>query len=881
MAAPKRYEQQFLDALTEIFVGAPVEGASGYINLMKIKASYFEAGVYPQLMKDIEIVCRGFAPAFREELFDKLHDFFKRYFSESGSIYFRHTPLHNNVYEKVYTDDRDVMLFWKTHMLYYVKTDRLFQSMALTVDAIDFQFDVSALEHKRANEKRELMYAFQAYRNGKIVLNVTYSEKGRKTKADEILRAIKEKGFAVAEATLERACRLFEKQSEVDYFINKNAKAFLQEQFDLWFYQYVFSGESAWTEKRLQQLQAIKTIAYRIIAFIAQFEDELVRIWNKPKFVRNSHYIITLDKISDADLRRRLYAHPGMTHQLAEWQTLGMVDAAFELTLLTATDLVGQPRHPHYQYLPLDTRYFPDLELAILALFDDLDAALDGWLIHSENYQALNTLLPKFRNKVQAIYADPPYNTNASEIIYANDYKDSSWLTLLENRLEIAKLLLSQDGLMCVTIDDYEVHRLRAMVDNLSRLEVVGTVAIKNSPSGRPTVRGFRINHEYALFMASDKGIEIGQLDKSQEQMALYKETDIKGTYQWANLRKRGGANTLRVARPKQFYPFYVAGDKIRIPRMKWSKEQNDWIILDARQDNEIILYPIGDDGKERIWSLGHETARTQIDDLEVRRKNDNVSIFRKLYLTTTGSLPSTWWDNTKYFTVEHGTGLLENILGSYQAFSFPKSVYAVEDCLRVAGVSKNEDALILDFFGGSGTTAHAVINLNRVDEGGRKYILVEMGEHFNTVILPRIKKVVFSGKWKDGKAVLNNGDGEGSGKGISHFAKYYQLEQYEETLRRARYDDAPLLAGADAYNAYVFLRDLKLLEAVRLDKAGNKVQVNLTTLYDGIDLAETLSCVTGKGIKRITQESVEFQDGTSASLTDPDWQLVKPLIWW
>jgi hypothetical protein len=127
----------------------------------------------------------------------------------------------------------------------------------------------------------------------------------------------------------------------------------------------------------------------------------------------------------------------------------------------------------------------------------------------------------------------------------------------------------------------------------------------------------------------------------------------------------------------------------------------------------------------------------------------------------------------------------------------------------------------------------------------------------------------------------LNNGDGEGSGKGISHFAKYYQLEQYEETLRRGRYDDAPLLAGADAYNAYVFLRDLKLLEAVRLDKAGNKVQVNLTTLYDGIDLAETLSCVTGKGIKRITQESVEFQDGTSASLTDPDWQLVKPLIWW
>ena len=165
-------------------------------------------------------------------------------------------------------------------------------------------------------------------------------------------------------------------------------------------------------------------------------------------------------------------------------------------------------------------------------------------------------------------------------------------------------------------------------------------------------------------------------------------------------------------------------------------------------------------------------------------------------------------------------------------------------------------------------------MNLNRGDGGGRKYILVEMGEHFNTVILPRIKKVAFSDKWKDGKAVE-------SGKGISHFVKYFELEQYEDSLRRAHYEDAPLLKGVDAYSSYVFLRDLKMLDAVTLDKKKNKVDVRLEKLYDGIDLAETLSCVTGKGIKRITQESVEFQDGTSASLTDPDWTLIKPLVWW
>lgn len=121
-------EQEFYKALRNIFVGAKVEGESGYINLMKIKSRYYEKGVFPKLQKDIEQALEPF-PKFREELFDKLYTFFQRYFSESVSIYFRHMPIHQNVYEQVYTDDRDVILFWKTHMLYYAKTGRLFKSL--------------------------------------------------------------------------------------------------------------------------------------------------------------------------------------------------------------------------------------------------------------------------------------------------------------------------------------------------------------------------------------------------------------------------------------------------------------------------------------------------------------------------------------------------------------------------------------------------------------------------------------------------------------------------------------------------------------------------------------------------------------------------------
>ena len=105
MPKSDRHEQQFLKALRDIFVGAKVEGDSGYINLMRIKSRYYSEGVFPQLSRDIDDACKPFEPSFREELFDKLHDFFSRYFSESGSIYFRHTAYHHNVYERVYTDD--------------------------------------------------------------------------------------------------------------------------------------------------------------------------------------------------------------------------------------------------------------------------------------------------------------------------------------------------------------------------------------------------------------------------------------------------------------------------------------------------------------------------------------------------------------------------------------------------------------------------------------------------------------------------------------------------------------------------------------------------------------------------------------------------------
>lgn len=876
VASVSHKEALFFDALRNVFVGAEVEGDSGYINLMRIKSKYYRDGVFPRLRKDIGDALEEF-PDFREELFDKMYTFFKRYFSETGSIYFHHTPYHQNVYERVYTDDRDVMLFWKTHMLYYVKTDRLFKSMEVDLDGTKFSFDASNLEHKQANEKREVIYEFKDVRDdGTIVLAVAYTEKGRKTPIDDILKEIKKARLVVGVEVLERSFRVFERQSEVDYFINKNATAFLKEQFDLWLYQYVFSGESQWTEQRIKQLQALKDIAYKIIDFIGQFEDELVRIWNKPKFVLNSNYVITLDHIAERDfgLLERLLEHPNFLAQVEEWRELGMAGQEFQREDVFVHELLGKTLHLRYRYLPIDTKHFKDLELEILGLFEDLDEALDGWLIKSENYQALTTLLPKFQETVQSLYLDPPYNTGPSEISYVNNFKHSSWLTMMHDRLSLGKQVLRKEGVLCVTVDHVELHHLRSLAEQVFGEDMIlGLVCIKNNPSGRSTVKGFSVATEYAILAGSSDQAAIGEVARTEEQLSQYSEEDELGLLQWRNLKRTGGANDVRAARPRLYYPLFVSKDSLRIPDMGWDQPSKCWTLTEQPIQGETIIFPKSSDGTEYTWRVGVDTLRQRLNDVRVKFSANGGHVLEIKFRPGEGVLPKTLWDNKLFNATAHGTTLLRNIMGRPQAFPFPKSVYAVEECIRVCNTGPND--LVMDFFAGSGTTAHAVINLNREDGGRRKYIMVEMSEYFDTVLLPRIKKVAFSEKWKDGKAQ--------NGQGISHFVKYYQLEQYEDALRRARYQDSDLFENPyqEPYSQYVFLRDLKMLEALEVDVQSNGVNVDLSKLYQNIDLADTISNLKGKWIKRITPDYVELEDGEKVNLNNLDYKLIKPLIWW
>jgi len=500
-------KERFYQILKDLFVGeAKIEGKGGYINLLRIKSKYYEK-VKEEIDEEI-LKVKARYPDFEEELYDKLYTFFKRYISESGAILFNQTPFHNNVYEKIYTDDEDVVLFWKTKNLYYVKTDRVFRSMPVEFDGLRFFFDASEIEYKKNNEKREVIYELQGIENGVIVFKVKYSERGQKTKTEEILKTLKRAGLKVSEEQLQNAFRIFEKQSEVDYFINKNAREFLKEQFKLWLYQYLVDGTENWTKERIDQLNILRNIAYKLIDLVAQFEEELVKIWNKPKFVINSNYVITLDRIAKHgekgfEVIRKILNHPNLQEQIREWKELGIVDDSFRVEEVLKEDRLSEK----YQFLPVDTKYFKDLELEIIGLFDNLDQALDGWLIKSENYQALNTILNKFREKVQTIYIDPPFNKEQdADYLYIVKYKDSTWITMLENRLRLAKELLNERGSIFVRCDYNGNMYVRLLMNEAFGEENFRNEIVVKRTTGLPKreLLNMEVETEYLIYYAKN-----------------------------------------------------------------------------------------------------------------------------------------------------------------------------------------------------------------------------------------------------------------------------------------------------------------------------------------------------------------------------------------
>ena len=378
--------------------------------------------------------------------------------------------------------------------------------------------------------------------------------------------------------------------------------------------------------------------------------------------------------------------------------------------------------------------------------------------IEGDNLEVLKLLQETYLEKVDVIYIDPPYNTGNS-IIYQNVFAKNAdeyiaesgqydengnrllqntesngrfhtdWLNMMYPRLRIAKDLLKDTGIIVLTIDDYEVNTITTIMNEIFGEENhLGTVVIKNNPSGRSTVKGFSINHEYALFYSKSDYATLGRTKHNDAQKARYKESDESGDFEWENFRKNG-TDSDRNDRPKQFFPIVLneSTKQLRLPNIVWNDNDRAYSVLESLDNDERLLWPITPVGTEKVWKYGIERTKTIINELLVKKTAQGYELYRKKYLNEEGSLPHTWWDKPEYSARDNGTRTLTNIFGPGKVFDFPKAPEAVKDALISANLPC--DGLVLDFFSGSATTAQVVSEMNADDGGNRKFILVQLPE--------------------------------------------------------------------------------------------------------------------------------------------------------
>ncbi len=838
-------------------------------------------------------------------VFSHLLAFFSRYYEQGDFISQRRYK--GDTYAIPYAGE-EVMLHWANKDQYYTKSGENFSNYSFKLEdgrTVHFRLTAAdtAKDNRKDNDKERRFALVQAKTltrvddNGddyqedilpveevtgsdgakELIVRFEYAAQPKGTKQDKLVAdavaavlddtAVKARWLALGlrapteknpqRSLLEKHLTTYTTKNTADYFIHKDLSGFLRRELDFYIKNEVMhlddvqhAGAFADIEKNLRMIQCLRSIALELITFLAQLEDFQKKLWLKKKFVVSSHYCITLDRVPEA-LWPEVVAN---AQQWARWKQLGVWDGDAPGTV---EDLKAA------QYRMVDTSLFSDeFKFKWLELVSDVEAMTDGLLLHSDNFQALALLVTKYRECVKSIYIDPPYNTDSSEIAYKNGYRSSSWISLIANRVYASKNFLTSDGVLCATIDDAQQKELALLLaKEFGEDNFLGSVSIRINPSGRVTLRGFAQCHEYGIFYGVSQNSAIAKLARNDDQLARFNQSDEKGAFEWRNFRREGSASE-RYSRPKRFFPIYVRDGGYRVPNLKWNDSLTAYDVLEQPEEGETVMCPIDSQGTERVWRWGLERISKETDEIVPKvNQRGELQIYYKYRPNEEGVLPQTIWSDKKYSATEYGTALLKSLFSARNEFSFPKAIGAVEDSVRIM-LGGDRAGVVLDYFAGSGTTGHAVINLNREDGGNRKYILAEQGDYFNSVAKPRIQKVVYSSDWKDGKPTASE-------TGISHCFKVLKLESYEDTLnnlqlrRSAKQGDLLNTLPQQAKDDYLlnYLLDVEsrgsLLSVEDFKKPFDytlNVAVDSAGAFEPrkIDLVETFNYLIGLRVKHI-----------------------------
>ena len=362
----------------------------------------------------------------------------------------------------------------------------------------------------------------------------------------------------------------------------------------------------------------------------------------------------------------------------------------------------------------------------------------DNLIVKGNNLLALHSLVRRFGGQVKLIYIDPPYNTegDANTFLYNNTFNHSTWLSFMRSRLEVSFELMRNDGVIAIAIDDEEQAYLKVLCDEVfGRDNHMGTLIVQIKPSGRTTDAYFATCHEYVMFYSKEPNHpNINFFELTEEQKRKYNEGEGEGEgedrHKWRDFLRTGGYSTPE-ERPNSYYPVY------------FNPNTGD-ISLEKRGSGYVEILPLDSNGVKRVWRKIPRSFADHVKKGEIQivlRSNGTYKV-QLIDRIKRGTRPKSMWVDSKYDASSHGTKLLKNLFEGERVFSFPKSLYAVRDVIEIF-TEKGGSDIVLDFFAGSGTTAHAVLELNKEDGGKRKFILCEQLDYVEAVTVERVRRII------------------------------------------------------------------------------------------------------------------------------------------
>ena len=844
--------------------------------------------------------------AMESDVYDHLYSFFRRYYSEGDFLAKRvYKP---GVYAVPY-EGEEVVLHWANKDQYYIKTSEYLRDYAfrLKPDAGDAGGDpmrvhfrlVAAAEGEHGNNKaaegkdrvfvlappgesghdflsvetvdgrEELVIGFE-YRpatmddwtdEAKAQATAAAKKKPPKQKdlIDIAVKAVlattsdaidgwptelakphtKVNGETAEYSRLQGHLNRYCARHTFDYFIHKNLGGFLRRELDFYIKNEVMhlndvqNEDAPKVEQYLSKIKVIRTIAGKVIDFLQQLEEFQRRIWLKQKFVTRTEYLLSVAHIPQ-ELIHSVAANASQVQEWVELFKINEIDGS-ELGVvafsepLTAEFVAANPQ------LVVDTRHFMGSERDALVAAATSQTRPDGILINADNHSAMRLAGPLLAGTVSLIFIDPPYNTGVDGFPYKDNYQHSSWMSMMYDRLTLGRSLLRRDGLFFSAIDFVEVSRLRLLCD-----EVFGP-------------------QNFLADVAWEK-----RYTRSNNAKRFYSLKDTLLAY-----RASEAVDVLREARTEKSKKNYTNPDND--PRGPWIS--SSYVNPATKADRPNLVYPIARPNGSQVehpthaWKYDPDTHRKHVEDERLYWGLDGSYEYPRLksFLSdaSDGMVPIDVWHHKDTGTTDDGGNALKAMFGR-EVFKNPKPPSLVRRVMKLSTVEP-DDSCVVDFFAGSGTTGSAVLDSNRENDTRIQFVLVESGEHFETVLVPRIKKSAYASEWTDGRPAR-----EGVGGGV--IIKYCYCESYEDSLANLHVQRSDEMAGLIAHSssfAEKYLLQYMLSEESRgsasllnvrdfEDPCGYHLHVQAPGSSEGrlieIDLIETFNWLLGLRITGIAQ---------------------------